>query len=213
MSAQPSRLNIGQPTTLHVTLLNQGLSPAGRFAVAGTFQPGNQYAGVNLAGLGAGQQITVQLQPSLSGPSGPQSAVIVVDLNQEVFEGAAGESNNVTFVFNYMADRPVLASGAWTTSAGTIDLDGDANADLSWSGNDLAALGNAAFAPVGQLATLSQTHYDAVSAVPANTAIVDADQLANRVYTLKTTNGHRGAMQVTAVARNGPITIEYRIYR
>ena len=112
-----------------------------------------------------------------------------------------------------MADRPVLASGAWTTSAGSIDLDGDANPDLSWTGNDLAALGNAAFAVMGQFSTLSQTHYDAINASQANATIAGADQLTNRVFTLKTADGHRGAMQVTAVSRNGPITLEYRIYR
>lgn len=213
LSARPSRLAIGQSTTLNVTILNQGLSPAGRFAVAGTFEPGGQFAGVNLASLDAGQQATVQLYPNLSGPSGPQSVVIVVDLNQEVYEGAAGETNNQMFVYQYMADRPVLASGTWTTSAGSIDLDGDASADLSWTGNDLAALGNAAFAAIGQFSSLSQTHYDAINASQANTTIVDADQLGQKVYTLMTADGHRGAMQVTDVARKGPITIEYRVYR
>lgn len=213
LDAQPSRLNIGQSSALNVTILNQGLSPAGPFAVASTFEPGSQFAGVNLAGLGAGQQATVQLYPNLNGPSGPQSTVIVVDLNQQVHEGAAGESNNQAFVFNYMADRPVLASGAWTTSAGSIDLDGDANPDLSWTGNDLAALGNAAFAAIDQYSALSQTHYDAINVRQADRKIADADQLAKAVYTLLTADGHRGAMQVTNVTRNGPITIEYRIYR
>lgn len=213
LNAQPARLDIGQATALNVTILNQGLSPASRFAVAGTFQPGGQYAGANLAGLDAGQQTIVQLHPILSGSSGRQSVVIVVDLNQEVHEGAAGESNNQLYVYEYMADRPVLASGTWTSSAGSIDLDGDANPDLSWTGNDLAALGNAAFAVSGQFSTLSQTHYDAINAAQANTTIAGANQLTNRVFTLKTADGHRGAMQVTDVTRNGPITIEYRVYR
>ena len=213
LNAQPARLAIGQATAIDVTILNQGLSPAGGFAVAGAFQPGGQYAGVNLAGLNAGQQANLQLRPLLSGPTGPQSVVIVVDLNQEVYEGDAGESNNRAFVYNYMADRPVLASGAWTTSAGSIDLDGDASPDLSWTGNALAALGAAAFAAVDQFSTLSQTHFDAISGAPANTTIVDVSQLAAKVYALVTADGHRGAMQVTDVTRNGPITIEYRIYR
>ena len=213
LSAQPSRLTIGPATALNVTVSNQGLQAAGRFAVAGTFAPGGRYASVNLAGLGAGQQVVVQLHPSLSGSSGPQSVVIVVDLNQEVHEGAAGEANNQAFVFSYMADRPVLASGTWSTSAGSIDLDGDSNPDLSWTGNDLAALGNAAFATIGQFSSLSQTHYDAIDASQANITIVDADQLANQVFALRTADGHRGAMQVTHVARNGAITINYRIYR
>ena len=213
LGARPTRLNIGGSTSLDVTVRNQGLSPAGSFAVAGSFQPGSQFAGVNLAGLGAGQQATVQLYPTLSGPSGPQSIVIVVDLNQQVHEGAAGEANNQDFVFNYMADRPVLTSGVWTTAAGSIDLDGDANPDLSWTGNDLAALGNAAFAPIFQYSALSETHYDVINAVPATTVIAGADELVKTVYSVRTADGHRGAMQVTQVSRQGPITIEYRIYR
>ena len=213
LGAQPLRLHIGQPNVVNVTLLNQGLGSAGRFAVAGTFAPGGQFAGVNLAGLDAGQQATAQLQPNLSGPSGPQSVVIVIDLNQEVYEGAAGEANNQVFVYEYVADRPVLSSGTRTTSAGSIDLDGDAKPDLSWTGNDLEALGSAAFAAMVQFSALSQTHFDVIHAMPANTTIANADQLANKVYSLMTADGHRGAMQVTSVTRNGPITIDYRIYR
>ncbi|MYD11061.1 MAG: ABC transporter substrate-binding protein [Chloroflexi bacterium] len=212
LEAGPNRLTIGQATALSVTILNQGLSPAGPFAVAATFQPGGQFAGVNLAGLDARQRTATQLHPNLSGPSGPQSIVIVADLNQQVYEGD-GEANNQDFVFTYMADRPVLASGTWTTAAGSIDLDGDGNADLSWTGNDLAALGSAAFAAIDQFSTLDQTHYDAVSATTLNSAIASADQLANRVFTLVTADGHRGVMQVTSVMRNGPITVDYRIYR
>ena len=212
LDARPARLSIGQTNAINVTILNQGLSPAGPFAVAATFQPGGQFAGVNLASLNARQQTTAQLYPNLNGPSGPQSIVIVADLNQQVYEGA-GESNNQAFVFNYMADRPVLASGTWTTAAGSIDLDGDGNSDLSWTGNDLAALGSAAFAAIDQFTALSQTHYDAINSAPANNAIASADQLANRVYTLRTADGHLGAMQVTGVTRNGPITLDYRIYR
>ncbi len=213
LDASPARLTIGQPSALNVTVRNQGQNPAGPFAIAGTFQPGGQYAGVNLAGLGAGQQTTAQLYPNLNGPTGPQSVIIVADLNQQVHEGATGEANNQDFVFEYMADRAVLASGAWTTSAGSIDLDGDANPDLAWTGNDLAALGNAGFAPIFQYSDLSQTHYDVINAVPANTVIAGADDLLRTVYTLRTADGHRGAMQVTNITRDGPITIEYRIYR
>lgn len=211
LEAHPARLLIGQTNTVSITIINQGLSPAGPFAAAATFQPGGQYAGVNLPGLDARQRKTAQLYPILSGPSGPQSIVIVADLNQQVYEGA-GEANNQTFVFNYMADRPVLASGTWTTAAGAIDLDGDGNAELAWTGNDLAALGSAAFAAIDQFSSLAQAHYDAISAAPAYSAIASADQLANRVFALRTADGHRGVMQVTQVARYGTITIDYRIY-
>ena len=213
LNAGPDRLTIGQATALSVTVANQGLSPASRFAVAGTFQPGSQYNSVILAGLGGGEQATLQLNPNLSGPSGRQSIVIVADLNNEVPEGAAGEANNQAFVFTYMADRPVLASGAWTTAAGSIDLDGDVNPDLSWTGNVLAALGNTAFTELNQFSALSETHYDAISATRTDNAIRSADQLAGRVFALRTADGRLGAFHVTDVQRNGPITLAYRIYR
>ena len=58
--------------------------------------------------------MTVQLQQRLNGASGPQSVVIVVDLNEEVLEGDVGEANNRSFAYNYIADRDIINSGTWT---------------------------------------------------------------------------------------------------
>ena len=116
LHAGPPRLTLGEPITAHVTVLNQGLTAAGAFAIGTSLQPGGRYVGVNHPGLGAGQQATIQLAQTLDGSAGPQSVIIVVDLNQQVAEGAAGEANNQVYSYNYIADRPVLASNEWTIS-------------------------------------------------------------------------------------------------
>ena len=213
LQAEPPRITLGQATAINVTVRNQGLSPAGNFAIASTFQPGNQYIGVNQGGLGAGQQTTVQLWQTLNGPSGPQSVVIVVDLNQEVYEGAAGEANNSVFAYNYVADRPVLTSGQWTVAPGSFDLDGDSISDFSWTGNDLLAAGSAAMVWMNQFAAFNNVHYDAINVSQANIKSLNADQMSNAIVGLLTADGHRGAMRLTDVVRNGSLTIEYRVYR
>ena len=213
LHANPSRITLGQQTTVNVTLLNQGLAGAGNFAIASTFEPGAQYVGVNLSGLAAGQQTIAPLQLMVDGPSGPQSVVIVVDLNGEVFEGPSGEANNRVFSYNYIADRPILTSGTWTISAGSIDLDGDANPDFSWTGNDLVALGNAAMVLMNHFGSIADVHYDAIDVPLANIKTLNADLLSNAMIGLLTADGHRGVMRLANVTRNGSITVEYRVYR
>jgi len=102
-SVLPEYLPLGQPASVFITVRNRGLRAAGSFAVAGTFEPGGQYSGMNLPGLGAQQATTIELRPTLNGAAGPQSVVIVVDLNQQVPEGPAGEANNNIFRYNYRA--------------------------------------------------------------------------------------------------------------
>jgi len=94
LSVLPTRLFIGVPFNVTVTIRNQGLLDAGPFAVASTLQPGDVYSAVNVPGLPAGQQTTVNLSGTLAGPTGPQNVVIVLDLNLQVAEGPAGEANS-----------------------------------------------------------------------------------------------------------------------
>lgn len=213
LSVSPNRITLGQATSVNVTVRNQGQNPAGNFAIASTFMPGSRYAGVNQRGLAAGQQTIVQLQPTLDGPSGPQSVVIVVDLNNEVYEGPAGEANNQSYSYAYIADRPVLTSGKWTIAPGTFDLDGDAVSDFSWTGNDLLAQGNAAMRLMNRFASLHDAHYDAIDLSQANIISLNADQLQNATVGIVTADGRRGAMRLTDVTRNGSLSVEYRVYR
>lgn len=213
LAADPKRITLGQATSINVTLRNQGLTAAGRFAIAGTFEPGAQYVSAHLPGLGAGQQTTAQLQPTLMGRSGPQSVIIVVDLNQEVYEGPQGETNNQRYSYNYIADRPVLNSGASTIAPGAFDLDGDAIADFAWTGNDMVAQGSAAMLPLSHFASLDEVHYDAIDGSQATNVTINADQLTNATIGIVTADGHLGAMRVSNVTRNGSLAMEYRIYR
>ena len=213
LSVEPSRITLGQATSVNVTILNQGLSAAGNFAIASTLQPGEQYVGVNQPGLGAGQRTTVQLRQTLNGPSGPQSAIIVVDLNQEVNEGPAGEANNQVFSYSYIADRPVLTSGKWTIAPGSIDLDNDSGPDFLWTGNDLVAQGNAAMVLMNHFALINDVHYDAINLSQANLKTLNVDLLSNSTIGIVTADGHRGAIRLTEVIRNGSLTVEYRVYR
>ena len=213
LSANPPRITLGQASTVNVTVQNRGLSPAGNFAIASAFEPGGHYVGINHPGLAAGQQTVLQLHPTLNGASGPQSVIIVVDLNQEVDEGPAGEANNWAFAYNYIADRPVLASGNWRIAPGSFDLDGDAASDFTWTGNDLIAQGNAAMLLMNQYATLHEAHYDAIAVSQANITSLNADQLRNATIGIVTADGHRGLMRLSDVTRNGSLSIEYRVYR
>ncbi len=213
LHAHPPRIILDQPTTVSVTVLNQGLTAAGPFAVAASFQPGGRYAGVNSAGLEAGGQTTVQLSATLSGATGPQSVIIVVDLNEQVAEGVAGESNNRVYAYNYIADRAFLASGTSTIGVGSVDLDGYGKSDFAWTGTDLIALDSAGMYLMNSFSTIDNVHYDDIDTSLANLKSLNIDLLTNSTIGMRTADGHHGVMQPTNAPRDGTITFEYRIYR
>ncbi len=95
----PQTPKSGQPFVLSVTVLNQGRSDAGQFAVATSFMPGNVYSAATINGLAAGAQTTVNLSGTVNG-SGNFSITIVLDLNNQVNEGPTGKANNKP-QFNY----------------------------------------------------------------------------------------------------------------
>ena len=212
LSADPARVALGQASAVNITVRNQGLSPAGNFAIAGTFQPGNQYVGLNQAGLAAGEQRTLQFSPRLNGPSGPQSVIIVVDLNQEVYEGVAGENNNQVYAYRYIADRAALASGNWTIAPGSFDLDSDGQADFHWSGSQLDAQGSARLALMNGFSSLHEAHYDAMDPARATATSLSADQLRGATVGFISASGRRGYMRVEAVTLNGSLSLSYRAY-
>lgn len=213
LHANPPRLILDQPTVVNVTLLNQGLTAAGSFAVAASFEPGGRYAGVNVPWLDAGDQTTVQLPTTLNGASGPQSVVIVVDLNDQIAEGAAGEANNQVYTYNYIADRAPLASGTATIGIGSIDLDGYGNPDLEWTGADLVAQGAGGMYLMNYFSSIDNVHYDAIDISLANIRSLHIDRLTDATIGLRTADGHHGLLKPTDVNRDGTITMAYRVYR
>ncbi len=93
IAMNPPTPQSGQPFSLSVTIRNQGNRDAGTFAVATSFMPGDVYNAVIVGGLAAGAQTTVNLTGTVTG-SGDFTIAIVLDLNNQVDEGPAGEANN-----------------------------------------------------------------------------------------------------------------------
>ena len=213
LHAHPPLITLGQPMAVSVTMLNQGLTAAGSFAIAASLEPGGRYVGVNLPGLDAGQQATVQLSETLSGVTGPQSVIIVVDLNEQVPESPTGEANNRVYAYNYVADRAILASGKSTISAGSVDLDGFGIPDFSWTGSDWVALGNASMYLMNDFTSIDDVHYDAIDTTLANIKTLHSGLLTNAPLGVLTADGHHGVIKLTRVTPDGQITIEYRVYR
>lgn len=213
LRVEPPRLILDQPVTVSVTVRNQGLTAAGPFAIATSFQPGDRYAGLNSAGLDAGEQTTLQLSQTLSGATGPQSVIIVVDLNEQVPEGAAGEANNRVYAYSYIADRAMLASGTTTIGAGNIDLDGFGNPDLAWTGADLIALGEAGMYLLNNVSSISHVHYDAIDTSLASLPSLPLDLLKGAVLGLRTADGHHAVLQLINATGDGTIAFDYRVYR
>ena len=213
LHASPPRLILDQPMSVNVTLRNQGLTAAGPFAVAASFEPGGRYVGVNVPWLNAGEQTTVQLSATLTGATGPQSIIIVVDLNQQVVEGPAGEANNSVYAYNYIADRAFLATGASTIGIGSVDLDGYGIPDLEWTGADLVAQGDGGMYLMSYFSSIDSVHYDAIDTSLANLKTLHIDRLTNATIGLRTTDGHHAVLKPTNATRDGTFTFDYRVYR
>lgn len=219
LSATPGVLTLDQQFTSTITVLNQGLLPAGPFAVAGTFQPGGAYVGVNIGGLGAGQQTQVQLQQTITGSTGKQSIQIIADLNNQVDEGPQGEANNSIFTYSYMADHKTINSGTLTLAVeGTLNLEGSGSNDVKWvSGTDLEVRPSPPPAGVGMYiitgyASINDVHFDVINPALATSTSLNVSLLPNAIIGIVTSDGNRGVMQVTSVTSGGPITITYRVY-
>ena len=213
LHAGPPRLILDQPMSVNVTLRNQGLTAAGSFAVAASFEPGGRYVGVNVPWLDAGEQTTVQLNATLTGATGPQSIIIVVDLNQQVAEGPAGEANNSVYAYNYIADHAILATGASTIAVGPVDLDGYGIPDLEWTGADLVAQGDGGMYLMSYFSSIDGVHYDAIDTSLANLKTLHIDRLTDATIGLRTADGHHGVLQPTDATRDGLFTFDYRVYR
>ncbi len=213
LHAGPPRLTLDQSATVEIALLNQGLTASGPFAIAASLEPGGIYAGVNLPGLAAQQQVTALLQAEIRGASGPQSVVIVVDLNQEVSEGPAGEANNQVYAYNYMADRAELASGSLSVAPGDIDLDGFGRPDLSWDGGALRGLDDARMYLLSGFATIDSVHYDAIDRGLANARSLPLHLLPGATIGMITADGHGGALHVREATGGGALSFDYRVYR
>jgi len=215
LSATPNRLTLGQPFAVTVTVKNNGSSNAGTFAIASGLMPGNVYSAVNLPGLGAGQQTVVTLTGTLPpGTSGPQSVIIVADLNNEVDEGPAGEANNSSFFYNYVADAPLLpgSPGSLTIGdGGTVSLD-SGTLDIQWQSGTLIILGGTQLVLLGGFTSFDAVHYNAIVGAPlASTSL--AGIAPGQLIGIKTDGAMKfGVLQITGAAIGGNLSLNFRMY-
>ncbi len=215
VGATPNRLTLGAPFNVTVAVLNQGSIAAGPFAVASSLNPGGVFSAVNLPGLAAGQQVNVVLSGTLgTGSTGPQSVIIVADLNNEVNEGPAGEANNNIFAYNYIADAPLFAGNPMgqvtigNLATFTFDV---GTQDVQYGGGGLAPLGATQLALLSGFANLDSVHFDAANAAPfAPAPILLAP---GQIIAVKTDGGNKIAvLRVDAVTPGVSLTFSYRVY-
>jgi len=215
LSVLPTRLFIGVPFNVTVTIRNQGLLDAGPFAIASTLQPGEVYSAVNVAGLPAGQQISVNLSGTLAGPTGSQNVVIVLDLNQQIAEGPAGEANN-NFPYLYVADAPLLpvnGTGTLTIANGaSISLD-NGTPDIQWQNGALIPVGTTTLTLLSGFGNFDQAHRDAIS---TSTTLQNASLTTvpfGALIGVQTDGGLKyGVLEIREATSGGNLVFQFRIY-
>ncbi|MBX3081201.1 MAG: ABC transporter substrate-binding protein [Anaerolineae bacterium] len=208
----PSNLQPNVPFTLAVTIANRGSVPAGEFAIAATFKPGDVYtAAVVPGGLGAAQQATVNLSATVPG-TGVEQIAVVLDLNNTVDEGPEGEANNQPVV-NYRVDRPYAAQSSATLAPNTnFDLDGGGD-DVIFTGTSMDPTGQSAIAllPV----QFTQVHYDFLAQTMGSAALgtqpVGGPPAPGTVIGVRTNQGKFAVIQVVGYAGNS-IQFNYYVY-
>jgi len=215
LSVLPTRLVTGVPFNVTVTIRNQGLLDAGPFAVASTLQPGNVYSAVNVPGLPAGQQTTLNLSGTLTGPTGSQNVVIVLDLNLQVAEGPAGEANN-NFPYLYVADAPVLpvnGTGTLTVANGaTVSLD-NGTPDIQWQNGALIPIGTTKLTVLTGFGNFDQVHFDAIA---TSTTLQNAPITTipfGALIGVQTDGGLKfGVLEIREATSGGNLVFQFRIY-
>ena len=215
-NAIPNRITIGVPFNVTATIANRGGAPAGQFAVAASFEPGNVYNAVILNSLAAGTQTNITFTGTLTGPTGPQDVTIVADLNNQVPESTTGEANNDDFILNYIADAPLLttaqATGQITLSeTGVTALDGGME-DVQWGGGGLVALGSTELVRLTNFTSFNNVHRDAIASAPLANQIITP--VTNGMLTgIRTDGGLKyGVIEVVNAVAGSQLTFNYRMY-
>ena len=223
VAAAPSNITLGVPTTINVTVRNQGAIAAGPFAIAGTFPPDNAFAAYNLSGLAAGADQVVPLEVTLSGSTGNFEVVIVADLNNQVPESPEGEANNFDFIFRYKVDRQlILINNTNLNSGGQLDLEGNLTPqyDIQYTGAGLNTTANCTGTEncIGLLSPAldwDTSHYGAISSATGinTTFIPNAALTPGTTIGILTAEGRRGVIRVDNINPGVSITLTYRVYQ
>jgi hypothetical protein len=201
----------GQPFIANVTVRNAGVATAGRFTVAGAFDPGNVFSSNFVPELAPLAVMTVPLSVTLAG-AGEFSVEIIADVNNDIPEGeTVGEFNNA-FRLSYRVDFPVIAQGvSLEVNAGNqIDL-GGGTADLLWTGSVLSTL-NGAELGIVTTATYEAANYATLtSGIINSTVLGDAQVFGGVLVAVKTAEGQYAILRIEGRAGTS-LSLSYRLY-
>jgi hypothetical protein len=209
-SLNPALPQPGQPFSVLINLQNAGQAATGEFAVAATFEPGGVFTSAIVPGLGPGVQTVVPLNVTVAG-TGNFTVAIVLDLNQQVDEGPAGEANNQA-PFSYRIDRAYIAQGSFQVAPTTnVDFHGG-TADATYDGLNLTPI-NGTLINILAGVQLNQVHYDYLTPAVVNNAapISQASLAPGTVLGIQTAEGQRGVLRVAGY-NGSSIILEYYIY-
>ncbi|NDJ84462.1 MAG: ABC transporter substrate-binding protein [Chloroflexi bacterium] len=199
----------GTVITATVTIENQGAVDAGAFAVATSFLPGEVYAAQNISSLAAGETVTTTLTATITQTGFVPNLAIVVDLNDQVDEGPAGEGNNI-YTVSYKVDRAIVAQSQLNVNPGMAVNFYGPNVDMTWDGANITMTpGTARIGPVPADVTYDSAHYGLVSSYATNTSV--ANPQPGNTFAIITDEGQYGFIRIDG--RNGNVLVlTYRIY-
>ena len=214
VTIQPQPIQPGAPFAATVNVRNQGQTPTGSFAIGATFPPSNTFASAVVGPLAPSQSVAVVLQAVLTN-TGAYSASVIADINNQVFEGVTGESNNL-FNITYLIDVPLRSQGNQTLNLGdTIDLEDDAiQGDANWNGDGGVGLKGLFGARLGILPSgdLNQIHWDLINPAIVNRGDIPRGELnPGTTIGIITADGNRGAMRVDGV-NDSQLAVSYKVY-
>lgn len=220
VGVSPNVITTNTTNNITVTIQNTGSQNAGPFAIATSFAPNNTYAAQNVSGLAPGATTSVLLSFAAPGTTGNFQAIIIADLNQQVQEDAAGEANNNTFVYNYRIDRPHVLNSVTLAASASIDLDGNAGNDLTYTPTGLNTVSpciGTTFC-IGLLSpalTWDTAHYDAITGANGISAssILNASLTPGTTLGVLTNAGNRAVLRVDSINPGISITFTYRLYQ
>ncbi len=214
VTIQPQPIEPGQPFAATVNLRNQGQTVTGPFSVGVTFPPSNTFASAVVGALAPGQSLPIIIQAVIPN-TGYYTASVIADINNQVPEGVAGESNNF-FNISYVIDVPLRNQGNQTLNLGdTIDLEGNlVQGDANWNGDGGVGLKGIFGARVGILPAgdINAVHWDMINpAVVTRGDIPRGEMAPGTLIGIITADGNRGVMRVDAVT-DSQLTVSFKVY-
>jgi ABC-type branched-subunit amino acid transport system substrate-binding protein len=214
VSSTPPTLVVGESFTIVVNVRNIGAGAAGTFTIAGTFPPTNTLLTAVVPGLPPGGSASATMNGILTS-TGTYTVAMIIDANNQVFEGSVGELNN-TYNFTYTVDRRVLRAGSQTLNLGdTVDLEGNAaQGDANWNADGGLAL-DAIFG--ARLGVIGAGDFNTVSYDQINPAVINRDSIPRAelnpgvLLGIITADGNRGVMRVDNVS-DTQLGLSFRVF-